>query len=56
MVDSSDPQIATYGNSTYVVWKDDSNGNDEIFLKVSTAGKAEFGRLFNLSRNNGELI
>src|SRR5215203_487861 len=27
---STNPQIAAYGNSTYVVWEDDTNGNDEI--------------------------
>jgi hypothetical protein len=50
---SSDPQIAVSGNSTYVVWKDNSTGNDEIYLKLSPAGKSDFGRMFNLSRNNG---
>jgi hypothetical protein len=50
---SSDPQIAVYGNSTYVVWKDNSKGNDEIYLKLSTAGKDRFGKLINLSKNNG---
>ena len=50
---STDPQVAVYGNGTYVVWKDNSTGNDEIYLKISEAGKAKFGRLFNLSRSNG---
>ena len=49
---STDPQIAVYGNSTYVVWQDNSSGNDEIYLKMSPAGKSDFGRIFNLSRNN----
>ena len=49
---STDPQVAVYGNSTYVVWQDNSTGNDEIYLKMSPAGKADFGRTFNLSRNN----
>jgi hypothetical protein len=49
---STNPQIAVYGNSTYVVWQDNSNGNDEIYLKMSPAGKSDFGRIFNLSRNN----
>ena len=50
---STDPQIATYGNSTYVVWQDDADGNEEIYLKISPAGKSGFGRIFNLSRNEG---
>ena len=49
---STDPQIAVDGNSTYVVWQDNSSGNDEIYLKMSPAGKSDFGRIFNLSRNN----
>jgi len=53
---SVDPQIAVYGNSTYVVWRDNSSGNDEIHLKLSPAGKADFGRVFNLSRNNGSSV
>jgi len=50
---SSEPQIATYGNTTYAVWQDDTNGNNEIYLKISPAGKSAFGRIFNLSRNLG---
>ena len=50
---STEPQIATYGNSTYVVWQDDTNGNNEVYLKISPAGKSAFGRIFNLSRNDG---
>ena len=50
---STDPQIATYGNTTYVVWQDNTDGNNEVYLKLSPAGKSEFGRIFNLSRNNG---
>ena len=49
---STDPRTAVYGNSTYVVWQDNSRGNDEIYLKMSPAGKSDFGRVFNLSRNN----
>jgi hypothetical protein len=50
---STDPQIVSYGNSTYVVWEDDTNGNDEIYFKISPAGKSGFGRIYNLSRNDG---
>ena len=50
---STDPQVTVYGNSTYVVWQDNSTGNNEIYLKMSPAGKADFGRTFNLSRNDG---
>jgi hypothetical protein len=35
------------------VWKDNTDGNDEIYLKISEAGKTKFGKLINLSRNNG---
>ena len=50
---STEPQIATYGNTTYVVWQDYTNGNNEVYLKSSPAGKSAFGRIFNLSRNIG---
>ena len=50
---STDPQITTYGNTTYVVWQDDIDGNNEVYLKMSPAGKSAFGRIFNLSRNIG---
>src|SRR5215204_6061340 len=53
---SVDPQIAVYGNSTYVIWRDNSTGNDEIYAKISPAGKVDFGRIFNLSRNNGSSV
>ena len=30
---SSDPQIAASDNNVYVVWKDNSTGNDDIYLR-----------------------
>ena len=46
-------QIVTYGNTTYVGWQDDIDGNNEVYLKLSPAGKSAFGRIFNFSRNIG---
>lgn len=33
---SSDPMIVSYGNSTYVVWNDNSSGNYEILFRKGT--------------------
>ena len=47
------PQIDTIGNKTLVVWQDNSNGNNEIYLRVSTDGGNTFGNTTNLSNNTG---
>jgi hypothetical protein len=33
---SSDPMIVSSGNSTYVVWQDNSSGNYEILFRKGT--------------------
>ena len=47
-------QIATQGNTLYVVWQDNELGDNEIFFKRSTDGGATFGPTINLSDNVGE--
>ena len=47
------PQIDTIGNKTLVVWQDNSTGNNEIYLRVSTDGGNTFGNTTNLSNNTG---
>ena len=47
------PQIDTIGNKTLVVWQDNSTGNNEIYLRVSTDGGNAFGNTTNLSNNTG---
>jgi hypothetical protein len=45
------PKIAASGNNVYVVWEDDTTGNNEILYKKSTDGGATFGTTVNLSNN-----
>jgi glucose/arabinose dehydrogenase len=47
------PQIQVLGNTTFVVWQDNSTGNDEIYLKKSTNAGSTFSSKKNLSDNVG---
>ena len=40
--DSQFPQIVSEGNKTFVVWQDNTTGNNEIYLKRSTDGGISF--------------
>ena len=40
---SRSPQIESFGNNTFVIWQDNSTGNEEIFLRKSTNGGITFG-------------
>src|SRR5437867_2400182 len=53
---SMSPQIASFGNNTFVVWQDNSTGNEEIFLRKSLNGGITFGNIKNLSNNNASSI
>ena len=50
---SKSPQIESFGNNTFVVWQDNSTGNEEIFLRKSTNGGITFGNTTNVSNNTG---
>jgi hypothetical protein len=50
---SSDPQIATFENNVYVVWRDNSSGNDDIYFSASTDNGTTFNGIKNLSNNTG---
>ena len=50
---SSSPQIESFGNRTFVVWQDNSTGNQEIFLRKSTNGGIYFENTTNISNNTG---
>src|SRR6476660_350690 len=50
---SQSPQIQALGNMTFVVWQDNSTGNDEIYLRKSSDGGITFGNATNLSDNVG---
>ncbi len=47
------PRVAAVGNSVYVVWQDDSTGNDEVFFRASTNNGASFNPTVNLSNLPG---
>src|SRR5437879_3797962 len=51
---SQNPQIAASGNNVYVVWRDNTPGNDEVFFALSTTSGASFASTVNLSNNAGE--
>jgi hypothetical protein len=50
---SSRPDVAASGNNVYVVWYDDSLGNDDILYRRSTDGGFSFSGIVNLSNNPG---
>jgi len=50
---SSTPQLIVKGENVYVVWKDESPGNSEIFFSKSTDGGITFEDPSNLSNNLG---
>src|SRR6476660_8468288 len=50
---SQSPQIQALGNMTFVVWQDNSTGNDEIYLRKSSNAGSTFSGKKNLSDNVG---
>jgi hypothetical protein len=51
---SDSPKIAAYGQNVYVVWEDETSGNEpEIFFRASINGGQTFGDIQNLSNNDG---
>ncbi len=53
---SSNPEIASYKNNVYIVWNDDTLGNNEIFFKRSADNGTTFGSTENLSVTNGSSV
>jgi hypothetical protein len=49
---STNPQIALYNNNFYVVWRDDSTGNGDIYFKRSVDNGTTFDTVNNISENN----
>jgi hypothetical protein len=47
------PQQSFWGNYFWLVWQDNSTGNDEIYLKKSLDGGITFGNATNLSDDVG---
>jgi hypothetical protein len=48
---SEHPQIATYGNSVYAIWADDTSGNREVLFTRSEDNSTSFDKVKNLSDN-----
>jgi hypothetical protein len=50
---SSNPQITTFESDVYVVWRDNSSGNDDIYFSASADNGTSFNSIKNLSNNVG---
>src|SRR3712207_5070240 len=50
---SSNPQITTFGSNVYVVWRDNSSGNDDIYFKRTSDRGNSFNTTEILSNTNG---
>jgi hypothetical protein len=50
---SSTPQIAASGANVYVVWRDNSSGNEDIYFSASVDNGTSFSSIENLSNNSG---
>src|SRR5215211_6069824 len=50
---SDKPQIAAVGTNVYVVWRDNSSGNNDIYFKRSSDNGNSFSTTDNLSNNTG---
>ena len=50
---SSTPQISASGANVYVVWRDNSSGNDDIYFSASADNGTSFSSIENLSDNSG---
>jgi hypothetical protein len=53
---STNPQITAFGSNVYVVWRDNSSGNDDIYFKRSSDTGNSFNTTENLSNSNGSSI
>ena len=53
---STDPLITAYRNHVYVVWTDNTRGNNDIDFKVSHDYGNNFSRTKPVSRNNGSSV
>jgi len=47
------PQISSQGNNVYVVWQDNTNGNNDIYFTYSSDKGGKFEPVRNLSNNSG---
>lgn len=52
--DSEFPYIAASGKNVYVVWRDNTTGNYDIYLRTSHDNGTTFSDVVNLSKNSGD--
>ena len=50
---SGDPQVAVQGDNVYIVWSDDTPGNNDILFAISTDNGQTFSEPDNISDNDG---
>jgi hypothetical protein len=51
---SEHPQSASYGESVYVVWADDTSGNKEVLFVAAKNNGSDLGTIVNLSNSNSD--
>lgn len=51
--DSSNVETAFDGKFLYLLWQEGINGNQEILLRMTTNNFSDFGKIRNVSNNNG---
>ncbi|MGA9744536.1 MAG: hypothetical protein WBQ16_07950, partial [Nitrososphaeraceae archaeon] len=51
--DSSNVETAFDGKFLYLLWQEGINGNQEILLRMITNNFSDFGKIRNVSNNNG---
>ena len=47
------PEVSPVESNIFLIWQDNSTGNEEIFLRKSTNGGITFGNKTNISNNTG---
>jgi len=50
---ANNPQVAALGDNVYITWRDNTNGNQDVYFTVSTDKGATFSTPINLSSNSG---
>ncbi|MDF2736609.1 MAG: exported protein of unknown function [Nitrososphaeraceae archaeon] len=53
---SGNPHISSEGNNVYVVWDDNTPGNNDIFFITNNQPFGLFGSTLNLSQNDGNSV
>jgi hypothetical protein len=51
--DSSNVETAFDGQFLYLLWQEGVNGNQDVLLRMTTNNFSDFGKIRNVSNNNG---